>query len=113
MRTQEGEADAERAQIKWKIQGATSGGAYIFSGKYIYLGETAHKLHPVGGQGLNLCWRDVDCLAKLISIPLLKNYYSFIPIIYSLFRFVDVRRLYYLGSGTDLCQIRCFYWFDK
>ncbi len=64
---------------------------YSFSsGKYIFLGETAHKIHPVGGQGLNLCWRDVDCLTKLISIPLLKNNHSIIPFIYSLYRFSDV-----------------------
>ncbi len=62
----------------------------FFSGKYIYLGETAHKVHPVGGQGLNLCWRDVDCLTRLISFPLLKNNHSIIPFIYSLLRIVDV-----------------------
>ncbi|WP_413677873.1 FAD-dependent monooxygenase [Prochlorococcus sp. MIT 0916] len=62
----------------------------FFSGKYIYLGETAHTIHPVGGQGLNLCWRDVDSLASLISIPLLKNNILFIPIIYSISRFLDV-----------------------
>ncbi len=62
----------------------------FFSGKYIYLGETAHKLHPVGGQGLNLCWRDVDTLTKLISHPFLKNHHYIIPLIYSLSRFVDV-----------------------
>ncbi len=62
----------------------------FFSGKYLYLGETAHKFHPVGGQGLNLCWRDVDCLTRLVSTPLLKNNYSIIPFIYSLSRLVDV-----------------------
>ena len=62
----------------------------FFSGKYIYLGETAHKIHPVGGQGLNLCWRDVDCLSKLFSIPLLKNNHSLIPLIYSISRSFDV-----------------------
>ncbi len=62
----------------------------FFSGKYIYLGGTAHKIYPVGGQGLTLCWRDVDCLAKLITIPLLKNNHSFIPLIYSFSRFFDV-----------------------
>tara|TARA_B100001173_G_scaffold502_1_gene448 strand:- start:535 stop:996 length:462 start_codon:yes stop_codon:yes gene_type:complete len=62
----------------------------FFSGKYIYLGETAHKIHPVGGQGLNLCWRDVDCLSKLLSIPLLKNNHSLIPLIYSISRSFDV-----------------------
>ena len=62
----------------------------FFSDKYIYLGETGHKLHPVGGQGLNLCWRDVDCLTKIISKPLLKKNYSIIPLIYSLSRYIDV-----------------------
>ena len=62
----------------------------FFSGKYIYLGETAHKIHPVGGQGLNLCWRDVDCLANLCTIPLLKNNHSLIPLIYSISRSFDV-----------------------
>tara|TARA_Y100001968_G_scaffold289573_1_gene292687 strand:- start:992 stop:2104 length:1113 start_codon:yes stop_codon:yes gene_type:complete len=62
----------------------------FFSGKYIYLGETAHKLHPVGGQGLNLCWRDVDCLATIVSLKFFKNNYSFIPLIYSFSRLIDV-----------------------
>tara|TARA_B100000965_G_scaffold376755_1_gene370302 strand:- start:1319 stop:2413 length:1095 start_codon:yes stop_codon:yes gene_type:complete len=62
----------------------------FFSGKCIYLGEAAHKFHPVAGQGLNLCWRDVDCLTKIISIPIFKNNHSFIPLIYSLSRFFDV-----------------------
>ena len=55
----------------------------FFSGKYIFIGESAHVLHPVGGQGLNLCWRDVDCLTKIISKPLFKNHHSIIPIISS------------------------------
>ncbi len=62
----------------------------FFSGKYIFLGETAHKFHPVGGQGLNLCWRDVNTLANLISNPFFKSNYSFIPYIYSLIRLFDV-----------------------
>ena len=62
----------------------------FFSGKYIYLGETAHKLHTVGGHDLNLCWRDVECLTKLISNPLFKKNYSLIPITYSVLRLGDV-----------------------
>tara|TARA_Y100001968_G_scaffold324086_1_gene362781 strand:- start:3026 stop:4138 length:1113 start_codon:yes stop_codon:yes gene_type:complete len=64
---------------------------YSFScGKYIYLGEAAHKIHPVGGQGLNLCWRDVDCLAKILSISILRKNHYIIPHIYSLSRLLDV-----------------------
>ena len=60
------------------------------SRNYIFLGETSHTFHPVGGQGLNLCWRDVESLTNLISLPLLKNNKVFIPILYSISRLVDV-----------------------
>tara|TARA_Y100001968_G_scaffold313902_1_gene338646 strand:+ start:129 stop:1250 length:1122 start_codon:yes stop_codon:yes gene_type:complete len=62
----------------------------FFSGKYIFIGESAHKIHPVGGQGLNLCWRDVKCLSNLVSIPFLKNHYAILPFLYSFLRFFDV-----------------------
>ena len=60
------------------------------SGKYIFLGETSHILHPVGGQGLNLCWRDVDTLTNLISSPILNNQKHLIPFLYSLSRIADI-----------------------
>ena len=78
----------------------------FFSGKYIYLGETAHKFHPVGGQGLNLCWRDVDCLTKLISIPILRKNHSIIPFIYSLSRLLDVLSISIL-TDTLVRYSRC------
>lgn len=31
----------------------------------LLVGESAHRCHPVGGQGLNLCWRDIDALLPL------------------------------------------------
>ena len=34
-------------------------------GRGVLLGEAAHRCHPVGGQGLNLCWRDVDVLSRV------------------------------------------------
>lgn len=37
----------------------------LHQGRTIFLGETAHRCHPVGGQGLNLSWRDVNVLHRL------------------------------------------------
>jgi 2-octaprenyl-6-methoxyphenol hydroxylase len=37
----------------------------LHQGRTILLGETAHRCHPVGGQGLNLSWRDVATLHRL------------------------------------------------
>jgi 2-octaprenyl-6-methoxyphenol hydroxylase len=37
----------------------------LHRGRTILLGETAHRCHPVGGQGLNLSWRDVAALHRL------------------------------------------------
>jgi 2-octaprenyl-6-methoxyphenol hydroxylase len=31
-------------------------------GNTVLVGEAMHRCHPVGGQGLNLCWRDVSGL---------------------------------------------------
>ena len=37
----------------------------LHRGNAILLGESGHRCHPVGGQGLNLCWRDVAVLHRL------------------------------------------------
>lgn len=34
-------------------------------GRTLLVGESGHRCHPVGGQGLNLCWRDVAVLHDL------------------------------------------------
>lgn len=36
-------------------------------GRCVIMGNAAHTLHPVAGQGFNLCMRDADTLAKMIS----------------------------------------------
>lgn len=37
----------------------------LHRGRTVLVGESAHRCHPVGGQGLNLCWRDVQTLHNL------------------------------------------------
>ncbi len=37
----------------------------LHRGTTLLVGESAHRCHPVGGQGLNLCWRDVAVLHRL------------------------------------------------
>ena len=37
----------------------------LHRGAAVLVGESAHRCHPVGGQGLNLCWRDVAVLHRL------------------------------------------------
>ena len=37
----------------------------IAKGQLVLVGDSAHRCHPVGGQGLNLGWRDVACLQQL------------------------------------------------
>ncbi|MBW4529285.1 MAG: FAD-dependent monooxygenase [Aphanothece saxicola GSE-SYN-MK-01-06B] len=39
----------------------------LHRGRTVLVGESAHRCHPVGGQGLNLCWRDVAVLHQLAA----------------------------------------------
>lgn len=36
-------------------------------GQVVVLGNAAHSLHPVAGQGFNLALRDVECLSRLVA----------------------------------------------
>ena len=35
--------------------------------KFIFVGDSFHTFHPVGGQGLNICWRDVNSIFNILS----------------------------------------------
>ena len=39
----------------------------LHRGSLLLVGEAGHRCHPVGGQGLNLCWRDVSDLLNLTA----------------------------------------------
>ena len=36
----------------------------MFSKRIAITGDTAHSIHPIAGQGLNLIIKDIDCLTK-------------------------------------------------
>ena len=44
--------------LEWRLAGR------LGQGQQLLCGESGHRCHPVGGQGLNLCWRDVAVLAQ-------------------------------------------------
>ena len=33
----------------------------------VFVGDSFHTFHPVGGQGLNTCWRDVNCIYDILN----------------------------------------------
>ena len=35
--------------------------------KLVFVGDAFHTFHPVGGQGLNICWRDVNTIYDLFN----------------------------------------------
>ena len=35
--------------------------------KFVFVGDAFHTFHPVGGQGLNSCWRDVNTIFDLLN----------------------------------------------
>ena len=77
----------------------------FYRGRGVLLGEAAHSCHPVGGQGLNLCWRDVNDLMNLFEKLNLKSInISHIPREYSRYRTLDVL---FVSLFTDLL-IRIF-----
>ena len=42
-------------------------------GRCVIMGNAAHTLHPVAGQGFNLCMRDAHVLAQMLNAQVLKG----------------------------------------
>ena len=41
--------------------------------KVVFVGDALHTFHPVGGQGLNTCWRDVNVIYDILNRDLSKS----------------------------------------
>ena len=66
----------------------------------VLVGESGHRCHPVGGQGLNLCWRDAETLLQLMtSASCVRRGLKAVPGRYTRLRFFD---LFTVGLATDL-----------
>ncbi len=66
----------------------------------VLVGESGHRCHPVGGQGLNLCWRDAETLLQLMtSASCVRRGLKAIPGRYSRLRYFD---LLSVAFATDL-----------
>ena len=65
-------------------------------GRGVLIGEAAHRCHPVGGQGLNLCWRDVESLLRAVQRG---GDAATIARTYAMSRWLDVLQV---GLATDL-----------
>lgn len=69
-------------------------------GSCVLLGESGHRCHPVGGQGLNLCWRDVAVLHRLAQRATAGHLAAErLPVAYGLRRWPD---LLFTLAATDL-----------
>jgi len=63
----------------------------LFRAKIFKVGNSAHTIHPVGGQGLNLCIRDISTIYYIISNRnKLYNWIKSVPFAYSLYRYPDI-----------------------
>jgi|GEM_PF-944880 len=62
------------------------------SKKLLFVGDSFHTFHPVGGQGLNTCWRDVNNIFDILNENSFvnKKNLKFFKFKYYLNRFIDI-----------------------
>ena len=58
----------------------------------VVVGDAFHTFHPVGGQGLNTCWRDVNTIYNILNNPSYLSYKSLSLFKYKYYsrRFIDI-----------------------
>ncbi len=60
--------------------------------KELFVGDSLHTFHPVGGQGLNTCWRDVNVIYDILKSNVSKSKKGLIVFKYRFYfyRFFDI-----------------------
>jgi 2-octaprenyl-6-methoxyphenol hydroxylase len=60
--------------------------------KLVFVGDAFHTFHPVGGQGLNSCWRDVNTIFDLFNknTVITKRHLRLFKFKYYLSRILDI-----------------------
>ena len=60
--------------------------------KLIFVGDAFHTFHPVGGQGLNTCWRDVNAIFDILNknIAITKIHLMFFKFKFFVRRILDI-----------------------
>ena len=60
--------------------------------KLVFVGDSFHTFHPVGGQGLNSCWRDVNTIFDLFNknIVITKKFLKLLKFKYFSSRILDI-----------------------
>ena len=60
--------------------------------KLIFVGDAFHTFHPVGGQGLNTCWRDVNAIFDILNknIAITKIHLMFLKFKFFVRRILDI-----------------------
>ena len=58
----------------------------------VYVGDSFHTFHPVGGQGLNTCWRDVNLIYDILysDLPLNSDNLKIFKYKYYFKRIIDI-----------------------